>query len=733
VSKNYYSLYVESVIKFAATLSIKSAQSADSINTYVAAAYGASSVSTDPTTWKYYLNVCGEYHFSDSQIYITSLDTLQTIPFTKAALASNPATKAAYVYGSVYYQELVAKYPLMQQLIKGVIYPADMASAVAAADGTILSYDTSYVESNEDDLLVHLQDWIYKFIFRWDNPAFRLTDSLYSAARHGIMYLNLPLAILNIRIRFCGTRQAHSFHVRQYLASHSNMDRHYDMMTLEQQLFFYRNIAYLERHSGTNATFETLVQKVLTLRGIPLAEFEMKHSDANMPTNVRADVEFVKKHLNLPSNVAYDETITLTQLLDKEAPLAPGNPDYIAYESTDIDSTLKNSLSGVLPTKVLESAVISYENLLGDDINTILLNHWLYLSTSNQYPVYIRTPNPITGVEIVMSTKQAFLYSVYAYVKAQGLDLTTVPKLMAAKIQRNPLPSIYDMMSVVDAAKVGRSLAIAMLSYHPVQPAIQSTVTFYNFCKNIQRATKAQAGIVSMQEDFSTQSQVKAMGLRVFGDVVCSFAADGTTMTQWLSDNDLPAADAFTAAQYLQLYNDILLKATGQDLVSTQTVADIQAAMVGIMQQLSSYSVQFTTNITGTDVQALKWSTIRFSHPNFVESDLTDVDIGDTKASIASTMENAGMRIDFGGNGVISARTRISETDKVSANLHLKLQSDKDPTYLIRLSRGRIKFAVDPYPVQGPGKTLLGYEIASTLTADQLASIPDVYGHSPAN
>ena len=244
---NYYQVYIQNTFDLASSIIIKSNDAVNALNNYVnnyAAVNGTASVDlANPASWKYYMNLAGLYHYTDTVMEVVSLDTLNTIPFTVQNLALNTATAAGYAYGTYNYKQLVSQYPDQEMLILGILYPVNMAKAIAAAEGTILGYPSSLVETNEYNLISNLQTWINGFKARWVNQQYGISDNLYPATALGLMYLNLVPAILNLRLRACKTNQAHSFHVRMYLASHGFLDQFIDVMTTEQTLFFYRNIA----------------------------------------------------------------------------------------------------------------------------------------------------------------------------------------------------------------------------------------------------------------------------------------------------------------------------------------------------------------------------------------------------------------------------------------------------------------------------------------------------------
>ena len=204
---NLYDIYVEKVKQLAATIVVKSVDTALANNNYIKAFYGASSVDDeDPTTWKYYMNLAGQYHFTDTPMRIVSMDTLETIDFTVANLQIHRATARAYQYGTRQYQELLTQYPRQEALIRGILYPIDIATAVSAPDGKILGgYPAGLVEVNEYSLIQKLQKWIDDYRMRWYNRAYTVTDNLYLVSNLMMMYMYMVPAIMTFRLEACKT------------------------------------------------------------------------------------------------------------------------------------------------------------------------------------------------------------------------------------------------------------------------------------------------------------------------------------------------------------------------------------------------------------------------------------------------------------------------------------------------------------------------------------------------
>lgn len=610
-TNNYYSLYLDAVIQLAQTIVIKSTDSVEGLNRYVNDYYPETGVdATDPTSWKYYLNVAGEYHPTDTVMTVVSMDTLETIEFTKANLLVHRATARGYAFGTRQYLELVSRYPQQEMLILGILYPVDQTTAIAAQDGQILGYPPELVEVNEYSLIERLQNWIYTFKSRWVNPAYGLVDSYYSAAHHALMYMHLVPAILNLRLEVCKTNEAHSFHVRSYLASNSRLDAYWDQMTTNQSLFFYRNIKYIQRNAGKRETLSWLTDHIMTERALPLAEYTMRHDISKQPGDTDPTITFRRTPLNTKTNVDSSDVVDLTTLLNKEADAAPANVSVQVDQEPAITNQMVNSRSNVLSTKALESAMVDYTDSTPYTLSDILLNHWLWLSTTGHYTAFVGTTNPQTGERIPLSVKDAFCLMWYCWMASVGIQLDEVPSILANRVMKIPTPTKAQLMGIVDTSLVDDSIADQIRNLMPTVGPILSTEAFYNFCTELTDAANIQRNIVSFQEHHVRRGMVMGMTEFLYSDNQCLVAESGQNYTAWLAERNIHIGD-FSLDDYGLMYTDLLKQATGLSLVSTNSLRNLQASMVKMLGQLSSYSVQFLTQINASNIKDVDWPVIR--------------------------------------------------------------------------------------------------------------------------
>lgn len=179
-TENQLMIYDQDCIKLAKTIIIKNTFVADVINNYLDAVYGADKIDyTKPHTWKYYLNLAGIYHYTDSMMKVVSTDTHEVIDFTKENLKEHIATANSYRFGTRRYYNLVNEYPNQELLILGILYPVDLDKAVESDNYTILGYPNELVEEFEYSFIEKLQCYVSGYFERWFNPQYCIVDDFY--------------------------------------------------------------------------------------------------------------------------------------------------------------------------------------------------------------------------------------------------------------------------------------------------------------------------------------------------------------------------------------------------------------------------------------------------------------------------------------------------------------------------------------------------------------------------
>lgn len=609
MSNARYKLYVDDVLLLARSIVLKSESTATSINQYFRETGLAEVYEEQPETWKYYLNLAGEYHSTDTRMFVTSLDTRERIEFSKTNLVEHRATKRGYLPGSRFYKELVNKYPSQVDLIQGILGPIDIDVAIAARDGEILNYDTSLVESNETNLIPELQKKIDGWKVRWDVVDYAKVDDLYPAANLAILYMNIPLFLMNIRLANCRTEKVHSFHIRQYLASNGKLDSYIENLNKKQLLFLYRNIKYINRNAGKQETFDWLVEALLTERLLPLAKYRLQHNISGLPNKLLPTINAKRIDLTEFVSGTSRDIYSANELIQKEVPATRNNLEYQAEALQELNQKYSRHTMNELPTKVLESSVVDRSEAFAVKFGDVLLNHWISWACEGNYLAMANFDNPANGESLWFTAKDAFILFLYAYNAAHGLKLDVVPDVVATFIRKPEIPSFATLRPLAQPSRVPDSWIHYIREDQPVIGDVISTAAFYEKCQEIHQAWKLHSDFVAFREHMVTRGQTENVAYHLYQDVHYDLAG-GITYDEWLQSKNLEF-DTLSTEEFDLLANNLMAVATGSDLKVSVGLSDLQESMVRLLRQLSSYSIQIVTELQGKNITVVGCPAIR--------------------------------------------------------------------------------------------------------------------------
>lgn len=624
-TNNLYEIYVNNNISLVQSIVIKFDQIAQATNSLVLKNTGVLIDPSDRTKWKYYQNISGQYNFSDKPMSVYSLDSESIIPFTVASLAENPVTAQAYSYGSTFYNELLAAYPDQEMLILGILYPCNMTTAINAPDGTILSYPSFLVEDVEINFIDLLQSWIYAYINRWVVMQFCLTDDLYSATFFAQLLLNMVNVVANIRLAACKTNQAHSFHVKQYLRSHGFIDTYLNEMSQKQILNMYRNINYYERNAGFETTFNTLIDVLFTDIGFPVYKYVMEHRTDGMNHSslegssvLNPTASFKRVPINAPAENINLPDYLLPDVLSAMSQATPNNQSYQNLNAVAIEEKLERSVSAKLSTKLIECALNPLVRTISDVPDEILFNQWVALSATNKYAVPIEyTPLGSIGA-IRLNHQQAlalWIYATHMAVTPTNPDtgfvpLIRVPPIRTSHVVLDPTPTLAGLSKYVDSKVITQDKLSLLLSTAVVIPStVPSLVSFTKLCQSIYLANILQKLVYSFQEEPRARAQLQAAADGLYSDTVFILDSlqdpanpgEGITFTLLLEQVGLDLK-GYQPVDYYNMSVSLFKAATGSGLNINADPANIQTSMISLMTYLSSYSLQFISSGSPTDI-----------------------------------------------------------------------------------------------------------------------------------
>jgi hypothetical protein len=630
---NYYDLYLKNTLRLAETIVMKFSDAAQAMNRKVVIDGSVTDVDEDdPSTWKYYQNISGQYHANDYCLTVTyspyiivrSLDKQNAeIDFTKEELAKNPITRQAYSYGSRFYKELIKNYPNQELLIMGILYAPDdpnfIQKAIDAPEGTILYYPEGLVEEHESSFISKLQEFVYNFMSRWVIRQYGISDELYPAVYLGQLFLNIIPAMFNIRLRACKTNEAHTYHIREYLSSHGMLDKYLTALTREQALFLYRNLLYIEVNAGKRETFAWLVDNIMTKRGLPVYEYNMKHNVSQMfvegqVLSYTPDPEFVRRPINFKANNVKKASYEPAQLLEKMNANASGNPTYHAHNQEAIIEELKYQASSTVATKVLESTLEDLTNPGPYTLEYLMINHFLAWGLDGTYVSEINFSIPGMKKAIKLTPTNAVMFYLYAMAMSVGIVYKDIPYLMPSRILRN-IPKaqlLQEMISVVDKRYTPIDLLEKLVATSPSVVSLETPKDFYNKVKEIHSATFEQFKLQAIQENEYTSGQLELATSLLYADVdlkprlLKSTSPDVllTGMEEWLDTIGVWFYD-YTEPDFFNLATELYLQVTGLKDHQAADIKKIQGAMIEVLKTLSSYSIQFISDVKASPLQLL--------------------------------------------------------------------------------------------------------------------------------
>lgn len=595
----YFKQYRQDVIKLARSMVIKFNDIALQINKELLVE-GHYVDQNDPRSWKYYLNMNGQYHASDKPMLVKSSDTLEIIEFNRANLSLHLATLREFYPGSYQYNNLVNRFPDQEQLIRGILYPVDLDTAINAEDGDILFYDSELIEENEDDLLHRIQDWIRVFKFRWYNESYKHVDEFNLHAFLGNFYKALPLKIMNLRLSNCNSNKAHSYYIKEYLASNNNLDDFFDYLDLRQKLWLYRNIRFLSRNSGKTEIFQRIVDNILTPKSIPLMNYNLVQDSDKLLEDLNNSVKLRKVAVNLDPIDPDDQYEDLNLVIHRENYLARDNAKVIEDAKVEVFNQMSSGYYASLPTKVLDSEMFDRSSSSVRRLSNVLLTQWVHLITDNRYRAYTTITHPRSGEFLLLSVRDAFILMLYCYSKYYDRPVEYVPTFYIYEALRDPLPNFFELRQLVPKSHVSDELITAFQDMFKPMSQYISIEQFHKDCVTMHENYIKQWEGYSYNEHHRTRSYLEQITKAHYVSRKIQLF-DEPTKYDDLFRNLGVDTDGLLSHELAQLAVDCFSYATGNNLFQKITISEIQGALLELTARLSSYPLQFLRNTTLSD------------------------------------------------------------------------------------------------------------------------------------
>ena len=608
-----FDLHVLENMDLVRSVIVKFDQVAEAMNLGVIEKQGSLDVPQDRTLWKYYQNISGQYHFTDTPMYVTSLDSGERILFSKENLVDHPVTRQLYMTDEFYSEDLRLRYPDQDLLTLGILNPVDVQTAVDAKEGTIISYYSHLVQEWETDLISELQVWLYAHVGRWINMAYTAMNDLYVASYCSQVYSLMLGKLMALRLRNCKSSKAHSFHVSEYLKSHNLTQSEINKLTRKQAMNLYRNIRYYQRYAGSGANLTKLIDVLLTERGMGIYEYDVVHNTRQISYTTPGDfstilpnVSIARQALNAPAKQRDLSNLTLPEAYSMLAESAPLNPKYHADHGEEMERQIRRSKLAHLESKVLESTLDVTDTTFAQAPVKILMEQWIYLAAKGIYRRTFRYTPPGAASPIEVTQAQAVALWIYALHKAFEPDDT--PEFIPTRVPQidhhfnfvAQAPSYQSLLNLVlpeDRLRIDPQTYIDLLPAEPT--SISNIRDFKDFCSSVYVAEDSMMRLYSYEYDFRLRAAGEMITKALHTGVRLSLPTMSVQQEPYIGVDYLDFLNLigfsgliYTRDDFYKLAEELFVKATGADAEEDTDPQAVQKAMISILKKLSSYSIE---------------------------------------------------------------------------------------------------------------------------------------------
>jgi hypothetical protein len=625
--------YVRATLSLARTLVVKIEAVALRENSVLEAA--GYLVGNDKKTWRYYMNLNGDYHETDTPMWINSIDTGENILFNKENMAFHIATFREYSKGGYWFKRISEAYPGQVELIKGILKPIPYETTIAAENYKILSYNKSLVLWNEDHLIPKLQQFIHGLVPQLFNHEYIYTDNLMLPVT-GVMTLYMAIIeeIATIRHESIGSRHAHDFYIWARIDSYGEFSKYKESLTKTQIMWLYNNIAWIDNNPGAQYTFDFMLKNLLTDADIPLAKFDLVENTKTQLVDLTPTPLYRKMNINLQDKYGLEPTyINTQQMILKEQGLAKDNYNQSAIWYDHALRKGTHSIYSELPTKVLESKMMDYTNRHINTKMSVTFNNWIYLAGKGYYNGKVLVRDPKTGKDVRLAVGDAY----YIWRHLTNIASDRVQTYICGAYYQNVMkaipPTLDELIQIGGPQFIPLYMAFDIRALWVPRQIFVSPEFLMEQSDEIYGVMWKHTKLYSQFYDLNKRARVRNTTEAMYESGFVELTT-ATTYEELLDRYEMDVSDhSPEEAQYFAW--EIFKRVTGWDTSSNPSLRVRQNALIDIMMQLSSYTIQTVKEMDdGQDITELPNEIFvgdsRWTGPgNASDADFTNVGIRD--------------------------------------------------------------------------------------------------------
>lgn len=655
--------YNNQAIKLAKSLNVKLLDVALAINKGLANQYNNYDPSTDRKTWKYFLNLSGQRHYinpeeedetkrvstnADVLITITELGSKQLL--TKELLEKYPFTKSELLKQDELYENLIKEYPNEILYIHGCLFPCDLDTAVSAKEGTILSYNTTLVETNEKYLIPQLQSFIQNFLVRWHVKEYTIVEDLYLTSMLAVLYAALPAKINNLRLEKIFTNEVHSFHLEHFFRSHLDIWDEISVVKDETKYWLYRNLPYIIRNLGKKSTFQLIVDKILTPNDVGIGEYTFNKSNVELnkeagvldPSYIPGELNIVASGLN--SLYSTDGNVDISSLVSKQL-----DERLIAVEKEEdtfiierIKEQIKANQIDNQRTKVLELSTNEYYKRYSVDLFKYIFDYWVYGVKNDLFTLTVEFTDPNTNQPYLLNAKQGLLLLVKFILAIFDHEDLPLSELHYDTVFENTNDCVDKFQSVMFRDGYTQAFFTELKENFPTINNNISSVTQFNSLINTVTDYSSFLWVVDANsENNIVSANLKALVNFITQKGTYTIAENNETIDELLEQEQcyINITSGYNVSSSL---STLITTFTNLQLNEYELIQNITASYKSLLKKLTAYTTQVIAQDSGEDVIHVYYNNTnvfrsKYGVANVTQASMKPLDETYTKVKIKST------------------------------------------------------------------------------------------------
>jgi hypothetical protein len=641
--------------------------------------YNIDESSSNKNSWKYYLNLAGIKHSTNTAIInIATIEDGLTRLLTPAMLDKYPSTREELLKYSNYYKELINTYPDDYSYINGCIQPVDIATSINAKDGDILAYNKSLVEYNEFSLIRNLENYIKNYLARWNVVDYMLTDELYLPTLLGVMYSGIVNKISTLRLNKVYTSEVHSFHMEHFFRSQLDLWDNLSGLNNSSKFWLYKNLRYLIKHTGSEETLNSLLTNVFDNNGIGIGEHILFKTDPVLdinnsenlllPAYNSSKIKFMGQNKNLSYHYDNNSELDIENIVSLELSDISIDVAHTQKEKSHIAKNATNEINISAgykqKTKVLDINVPQLFKNHSEDIITALMDNWLYRSKHDAFETKEIYLEPNTKTPYTLTPYQGYLMLLYFLLKLVD-NKETVLSTINVRVLKPILTKDLLLSNLFNKTDISTAVDDILLAIPTEEQAagIKDKKSYNVYFNKIIDLYKFIWAKDSNANNPVNSANIKIVSNRLFTNIDVSLTAENLTITKLLKNNDIVVKES-EAFDVIAAINSLFLTFTGVDINTYSSIESSNKNYIDIINKLTSYTVHVINAVDNS-----KTTYVPYTNDSIFKSSYGLIAVTETKFE---TLEQNFTHINSSANNIDSEIKNYCFTNIPSALIYTK-------------------------------------------------------------